>query len=87
MVFKIVFVNKEERFSLGIEEDSGKFYLAIPVSNNLVNYDEYYWIDDKSFQLYQINQAAALKFVRLCRDHKVDNLLIMKPGSDRGVPM
>lgn len=87
MKFNTTYVNKKERFSLGVEEDSGKHYLAIPVSNNLVNYDEYYWIDQKTFQLFQIDQTAALKFVELCRDRKLDDLLIMKPGNDRGVPM
>jgi hypothetical protein len=49
--FKDVVVCRSERFSIGIEESSGRFYLSIPVSNGLVDYEEYYEIDREAFEL------------------------------------
>ena len=36
MKFKDVAVNRDERYALGIEEESGKYYVSIPVSNGMV---------------------------------------------------
>ncbi|VVN69955.1 hypothetical protein PS833_00345 [Pseudomonas fluorescens] len=36
-----IYVNREELFSLGIEETSGRFYVSFPVSNGMVDYEEY----------------------------------------------
>lgn len=85
MKFKDLLVNKEERFSIGVEEQSGKFYLSIPVSNGFVDYEEYYEIDKKSFELYRSDMKSALNFVHECRNHKMDDLLIIRPGGNRGV--
>lgn len=85
MKFNDVFVSKEARFSIGVEEQSGKFYLSIPVSNGVVDYEEYYEIDVISFNQYQQDMAAALDFVDCCRSRKLDDLLIIKPGKDRGL--
>lgn len=85
MKFNDVMVCKEQRFSLGIEEQSGKYYLSIPVSNGLVDYEEYYELDKSSFDLYRTDPAAALPFLERCRLRQADDLLIMKPGRNRGV--
>jgi len=87
MKFSDVFFCKKERFSVGIEEESGRYYLSIPVSNNFVDYEEYYEIDKMSFGLYQVDMDAAKKFVNRCRNREVDDLLLIKPGKDRGVPI
>jgi hypothetical protein len=44
MQFDDIFIFKSERFAVGQEQDSGKYYLSIPVSNGLVEYEEYYEI-------------------------------------------
>jgi hypothetical protein len=36
-----IYVNREELFSLGIEETFGRFYVSFPVSNGMVDYEEY----------------------------------------------
>lgn len=84
MKFKDVLVCREERFSLGIEEDSGKFFLSIPVSNGLVDYEEYYELDQPTFERYRGAPKLALDFVARCRNHEEDRRLIVKPGSNRG---
>ncbi|WP_347906120.1 hypothetical protein [Pseudomonas purpurea] len=85
MKFNDVFVDRVERFSLGIEQESGRFYLSIPVSNRLVDYEEYYQIDQACFDAYRANPALALAFLQGCRNRERDELLMLKPGRDRGV--
>ncbi|AZD83093.1 MULTISPECIES: hypothetical protein [Pseudomonas] len=85
MKFNDILFSESERFSIGIEEDSGKFYVSIPVSNRMIDYEEYFEIDKTSFDLYINNPTSALSFVERCRKREVDNLLIIQPGIDRGV--
>jgi hypothetical protein len=84
--FTDVFVSIEMRFSLGVEEDSGRCFLAIPVSNGLVDYEEYYVIDRDALDRYRVDPMTADDFLRRCRNREVDDLLILRPGRDRGVP-
>jgi hypothetical protein len=84
MKFNDVFFSKRERFSVGIEE-SGKLYVSIPVSNRMVDYEEYFEIDKSTFDTYIKDPASALSFVERCRNREVDHLLIIQPGIDRGV--
>jgi hypothetical protein len=47
MKFIDTYVNREERFSLGIEETSGQFFASFPVFNGLIEYEGYYAIDQQ----------------------------------------
>jgi hypothetical protein len=73
MKFHDVAVNKAERFSIGIEEETGRYYVSFPVHN------------DYRFDQFQRDGAAALAFVTTCRNRERDELLIVKPGRLRGV--
>ena len=84
MKFKDLIVHGEERFSIGIEENTGRYYLSIPVSNSLIDYEEYYEISKDEFDAFSANVAAAVEFVRQCRSRRQDDRLFMKPGKDRG---
>lgn len=84
MTFSDTYVNREERFSLGIEETSGQFYVSFPVSSGLADYEEYYAIDAHMFERFQHNLASALEFVNRCRRREMDELLMQKPGWNRG---
>ncbi|TFZ34350.1 hypothetical protein EWW49_24820 [Pseudomonas syringae] len=84
MGFKDSFVSRDLMFSLGIEETSGRFYLSFPVSNGLVDYEEYYEIDKTSFDLFQADLKVADAFAMTCRRRERDDLLIQKPGVKRG---
>jgi hypothetical protein len=84
MKFTDVYFNREERFSLGIEESSGNFYFSFPVSNGMTDYEEYYEIDRAQLDLFQKDLNAALAFVTKCRNRQLDELLIQKPGDVRG---
>jgi len=84
--FTDVLVDRKHRFSIGVEECSGRHYLSIPVSNSLVDYEEYYEIDAASFERYKTDRPAAVQFAEQCRARAVDDRLFMQPGKDRGVP-
>ena len=84
MKFKDVAVNRDERYALGIEEDSGKYYVSIPVSNGMVDYEEYYEIDKPTFERYRADLGSARDFVERARKREEDDRLIVKPGRNRG---
>jgi hypothetical protein len=78
-------VDKIRRFSIGRETVSGRYYLAIPVSNRLVDYEEHYEIRAELHDGYPANSALVETFADECRRRLHDTLLFMKPGADRGV--
>lgn len=84
MKFRDVFVSVAERFSIGVEEESGRYCASLPVRNEFAEYEEYYEIDQAQFELFQKDLAAALEFVTACRGREKDELLIVKPGRLRG---
>jgi hypothetical protein len=84
MKFSRIHVNREEMFSLGVEQTSGQFYVSFPVSSGFVDYAEYYAIDAHTFERFHHDLASALEFVNRCRRRELDELLIQKPGWNRG---
>jgi hypothetical protein len=77
--------NREHRFSIGQEIESGRCYLAIPVSNRLSDYEEHYETDRAAHYTYPGNLAELAAFASRCRARMCDELLIIPPGADRGV--
>jgi hypothetical protein len=84
--FEKVIVSREHRYSLGVETGSGIHYLAIPVSNRLVDYLEYYQLRDDEYQAFRDHPDLAREFADSCRRREHDDRLFLKPGSDRGIP-
>lgn len=84
MNFERFFVNREDMFSLGIEETSGRYYVSFPVSSGIADYEEYYEIDQAKFELFKKDRETAIIFVNKCRRQELDDLLIQKPGANRG---
>lgn len=85
MKFKDLIVNRAARFSLGVEEESGRYFLSIPVRNDFVEYEEYYALAPGQFERFQQDCAAAVAFASACRQRENDALLMVEPGSSRGV--
>lgn len=85
MKFRDVVVNQAERFSIGVEEESGRYFVSFPVRNEFAEYEEYYAITPVQFEQFQQDGAAALDFVSKCRNREKDELLIVQPGRLRGV--
>lgn len=86
MKFEKTYFSRDGRYWLGNETDSGRHYLGIPISNAMVDYIEFYWIDNEQYQSFLDNPSAAFEFAEACRRREHDNLLVYKPGSDRGTP-
>ena len=84
MKFRDLHVFKDRRFSIGVEETSGRFFLSFPVSNRLVDYDEYYEIDRETAAAAPGNMAELERLVDLSRRRQNDDHLMILPGTDRG---
>lgn len=78
-------VSREHRFSIGVLGVTGEKYLSIPVTNQRVDDEEYYRIDDAMFNRFAANPLDALPFVERCRQRQEDFHLILQPGTDRGI--
>lgn len=77
-------VSRKCRFSIGMVRETGAVYLSIPVSNQRVDYEEYYNIDQKMFDRFISDPKEANWFAERCRQRKEDARLILAPGADRG---
>lgn len=86
MNFKDVAVNRQQRYSIGVEETSGKYYVSIPASNGLVEYEEYYEIDQAMFEKFRADLDSALPFVERARNRLEDPRLMYQPSTKRGSP-
>jgi len=80
-------VSREHRFSLGIDTRTGRPYVSIPVSNQRVDYEEYYAIDRATFDRFMADPGAALAFAERCRRREEDARLLHQPGTDRGTAL
>ncbi|BBZ15198.1 hypothetical protein BST20_18015 [Mycobacterium branderi] len=86
MNFTDTHFSREGRYWLGKETDSGRSYLGIPISNRMVDYIEFYWINDAQYRSFAENQDLAFEFAEACRRREHDDLLVFTPGTDRGTP-
>ena len=87
MKFKDTYMSREHRYWLGVETSSGRHYASIPVANGMIDYVEYYWIDDAKYEAFLGDEKRAIAFVDACRRREHDDLLIQKPGTNRGTPV
>ncbi|HEY1839507.1 MAG TPA: hypothetical protein VGG53_04660 [Mycobacterium sp.] len=87
MKFDDTYFSRDDRYSLGVESTSGRKYASIPVSNGVVDYEEYYEITSDQYHEFLSDRNAAIQFVESCRRREQDDLLIQKPGSNRGTPV
>ncbi|KQZ14456.1 hypothetical protein ASD44_10525 [Mesorhizobium sp. Root554] len=78
------FISHRHRFSLGSNDETGQFYLSIPVGNRLADYEEYYALTPEEFERFLHDEEAAASFANRCRTRQLDHLLVVPPGSDRG---
>lgn len=85
MKMKCVFVDRVKRFALEIDEQTGRMFVSIPVRNKQVEYDEWYEVDKETFDRYTADPTLADEFVARAKRRELDHLLLLKPGTDRGV--
>jgi hypothetical protein len=87
MNFADVHIFNEDRFSIGVEEQTGKYYLSIPVSNQYADYEEYYEIEPSQFQACPSNLEELRQVAAKCRARQNDAHLLVQPGRLRGEPV
>lgn len=77
---------RELRFSLGTDVESGDHCLAIPVTIGVVDYAEYYRLTPAQYDTFLADPSSAQSFLDDCRNRRNDDLLVVKPGWNRGIP-
>ncbi|MCW2592083.1 MAG: hypothetical protein JWQ86_4510 [Mycobacterium sp.] len=87
MRFDDTYMSRENRYWLGIESESGRHYASIPVANGMIDYVEYYWISTNQYEEFMTDPKLAIEFVEACRRREHDDLLVHKPGTNRGIPV
>jgi hypothetical protein len=80
------FISRLNLYSLGQDVKLNCHILSIPVSNSLVDYEEYYKLTDDQYSTFTNDENSAKLFSDECRQRLHDDLLTLKPGTDRGVP-
>jgi hypothetical protein len=84
--FQAARFSRADCYSLGRDSEPEGFYLAIPVSNPYVDYEEYYRLSEAEFETLLHDLPAARAFADRCRRHEMDDRLILQPGQLRGDP-
>jgi hypothetical protein len=87
MKFDDTYFSREDRYSIGVESMSGRYYASIPVSNGVVDYEEYYELTPDQYDKFLRDRESAVEFIEACRRHEHDDLLLQRPGSNRGTPV
>lgn len=87
MKFDDTYFSREHRYSLGVEAVSGRHYASIPVSNGIVDYEEYYELSGDQYDAFLRDESAAIGFIEACRRREHDDLLLERSGSNRGTPV
>lgn len=87
MKFEDTYFSREDRYSIGVESTTGRYYASIPVSNGIVDYEEYYELTPDQYHQFLNDRGAAVDFIEACRRHEHDDLLLQQPGSNRGTPV
>ena len=81
------YVSRQHRFALGIDDESGRPYVSIPVTIGVADDEEFYGIDDVQYAQFLAEPDLALAFVEECRRREHDGLLLEQPGWNRGIPI
>lgn len=66
MRFTDTFISRTDRFSLGIEQDSGRHYLSIPISQPRVDYEAFYTLSAQEYRLLLNDAEACANFLARC---------------------
>jgi len=76
--FQDRFISREHRFSLGVDRDTGGYYLSTPVSgtNRAAEWEAYFAIGEDQFHRFRADPAAADGFTEDCRMGRNAGLLI-----------
>ena len=82
MAYDDTLFSRSGRYSIGVERDPGRYYLSIPVSNGVLDYEEHYLRDPDRYETFLKDKEAAVAFAESCRRHERADLLNESPGSN-----
>ena len=83
---RTVFTDQTLRFSLDVDDETGRSFVSFPVQNRLAEYEEHYLVDAPTFATYVADPTRAPEFVKRAKNRELDHLLLFPPGADRGWP-
>ncbi|WP_297372184.1 hypothetical protein [Cryobacterium sp.] len=81
------YFSREDRYSLGVDEESGRTYASFPVNSSAVTYEEFYELSADQYRRWLADPVIAVAFIEECRRHEHDDLLMQQPGWNRGTPV
>lgn len=84
---KDTFTSVTSRYSLGVDSDTGRPYLSIPVTTGVADYEEFYLLTDDEYDRFGAVENDAARFAGECRERRHDDRLIVQPGWNRGTAM
>ena len=73
-------VNREWRFSLGIDTKTGGFYLATPISGRMraVDFEAWFSITPEEYGSFRADPSSAEPLLGLCRMGRADDRRILE---------
>ncbi|OBK34882.1 hypothetical protein A5658_10770 [Mycobacterium sp. 1245111.1] len=86
MTYEFTYSSDDHDYWLGVDPESKRHILGIPVSNPMVDYIETYWLDDQQYSTFVEREDLATEFADACRRRQHDDLLTHQPGRHRGTP-
>jgi len=86
MKFKTTKFTRTGRYAIGIEEETGKYWVSFPVRNWIVEDEEFYEINAAEFELFSEDLDKAKDLVERCRQRLEDQRLLRQPFQPRGYP-
>lgn len=81
------FLSRPTRYALGVDEESGRLYAFFPVNSSALACEKYYELTADQHRRFMADGALASAFDEKWRRHEHDELLLEKPGDNRGIPV
>lgn len=87
MKFKDTKFSKELRFAIGVEEESGRYFLSFPVtSTRFADDEEFYEISMEEYKSFSENLNNGVELLNRCKQRQEDSRLFSPPADPRGEP-
>ena len=83
---KLIHLNRERYFAFEHDEITEKYYLVIPLSNSLTDYQEYYEVPQSLVDAYPHNIEEVETLVYKCRMGQMFHMSLYPKAPQRGVP-
>ena len=73
--FRDIFVNRAHRFTLGVDTETGGYFLSMPIAGKMhaVEFEGYYRISEAEFEQYRDRPDEAEPLLKACRYHRQDH--------------